>query len=152
MKDKTTLLIPLIVPPLMVVLTTVFVMFNFQKLSEAQVLHLFSSIYYNMIWPIGIGILVGIAGGIIPYVVPRKSKTLDYHRKTWKWAVFIAFILGVLPVFGLIKSIEWMIFLGVFVVVTTMFYYAVFSFIRIWQIKKKRAIREEERIHLGVGA
>lgn len=146
--------ISFLVPPLMVIIGTLTVIMRFQKLNEDQVIHLFSNIYQHLLFPILFGILFGIIAGVVPFSLSTKQEYFfQKNRKmAWKIVLPILFLFGVLPFFGLVKSLEWMILLGIFVVTASLFYFSFYGSIRAYKLRLTSLAKKDEESEIGVGA
>ena len=131
--------ISFLVPPLMVIIGTLTVIMRFQKLNEDQVIHLFSNIYQHLLFPFS-----------------RSTKQEYFCQKNrkmaWKIVLPILFLFGVLPFFGLVKSLEWMILLGIFVVTASLFYFSFYGSIRAYKLRLTSLAKKDEESEIGVGA
>lgn len=141
-----------LIPPFMTLFGILIVFIRYRKLDSDGILNLFSNISYHMIIPIISGVVAGVFSGMVPHIIPIKWKYVLQERQSlvWKIALPVLFLIGALPFFGLIKSLEWMILLGIFVVVTSLFHLSIHSAVKIYRAKKINLIRKlEEQDSLG---
>ncbi|MBP6856388.1 MAG: hypothetical protein KBC42_01140 [Candidatus Pacebacteria bacterium] len=140
------------VPPFMVIVGMSTVIIRFQKLNEDQVIHLFSNIYQHLVFPIIFGILFGIIAGVVPFSLStRQEYFFQKNRKmAWKIVLPILFLFGTLPFLGLVKSLEWMILLGIFVVTASLFYASFYEAIKAYKLRLTIRAKKAEEAEIGV--
>ncbi len=140
------------VPPFMVIVGMSTVIIRFQKLNEDQVIHLFSNIYQHLVFPIIFGILFGIIAGVVPFSLStRQEYFFQKNRKmAWKIVLPILFLFGTLPFLGLVKSLEWMSLLGIFVVTASLFYASFYEAIKAYKLRLTIRAKKAEEAEIGV--